>query len=59
MSRDSVKMSVTALLGANSDEQYGEHRRLYERLVERVTEVVSDPEFEPIDPFVQGTGLSR
>ncbi|MEV8637761.1 hypothetical protein AB0395_39555 [Streptosporangium sp. NPDC051023] len=57
MSREYVRVSVGASLSSSTDEEMLAHRHLYERLVERVTKVVEDPEFEPIRSVVLGSGL--
>lgn len=57
MSREYVRLVVGASLSSSTDEELGAHRHLYERLVERVTEVAEDPEFEPIRSVVLSSGL--
>ncbi|MEV7013304.1 hypothetical protein [Streptosporangium sp. NPDC051022] len=57
MSREYLRLSVGASLSSSTDEEMLAHRRLYERLVGRLTKVVEDPEFEPIRSVVLGSGL--
>lgn len=57
MSREGVRLEITALLGRDNTAEDDEHIRLYERLVERVRAVVDDEEFKPIIAEIQHDGL--
>ena len=57
MSREGVRLEITALLRRDNTAEDDEHIRLYELLVDRVRAVVDDVEFRPIIAEVQHDGL--